>query len=845
MEEKILTQIFKHCKRYTKILDRYFCTPSEPKTDQGFKLKKEHYRLCFAYIIIQYFSKNLGFLSSAFTISQQLEILLIVAFHLYLLHQRKLERLQAMIVIVYIIPALIMIEIHSSVLLLAIPIMLIGFCLYCLIITCSFLWASISYCLNTYLIVTIYRPKIFQALNCVPGDNMYVILDTMISCSISCALLVNIIVGLLIESRRRLLKKVLKQKNDLELSNKELLRINNELKSSLKSNETFIFNVSHELRNPLNNVLGNVELALMNKKIDKVLKNLLLNAKSSGEMLVHLINNLLDFGKLQNNMLEISPNPTKIKDYLEKAWLAIRILIQKQNLSGRLYLDKKLPETLKIDSHRVRQILFNLIDNASKFTDEGCIIVTISWLNNDSSQEKLFSPTKINSKKPKQGVLYENQLADNNVIDYIPSIEEFSNVNEETPNERSKEYSFSKIILQEDYLEFDNNSSNLMNPKLTKYIEKRNNSSAENKEGFLKIEVKDTGCGINNDDLSKIFKKFTQVGNHIEKKGQGFGLGLWVTKKLCMSMGGDIKSYSKIGKGSKFVSVIRCARCESPIEPLEEYLIEDESTKNVLVVENKTNQEINKYFLEKCGVKVTDIADNEKEALQIIKSRGKNFFKIIFMDLDKPLLKENISLLIREYEEKNGWNPVILIIVTGYCNKYEYNDYLDSNGLIKANYIFSKPFTFEQCRDVISQINQKEKIFQESENNNKKLSEIMIVDDDAFNMMLMQEYMIKMKIGSVIARNCKDAVDVFQNEQNHVSMIFMDCKMSIINGFEAIKEIKSVIKKKGWKDIPIIGLTEDISIEAKKKCIDAGMINFLNKPVTFEIIMKIAKNELD
>ena len=97
---------------------------------------------------------------------------------------------------------------------------------------------------------------------------------------------------------------------------------------------------------------------------------------------------------------------------------------------------------------------------------------------------------------------------------------------------------------------------------------------------------------MNDVDLSKLFQKFTQVGSNVEKKRLGTGLGLWITKNLCINMGGDIKCYSKIGKGSIFVAVIKCNKCESPIDILEDYLIEEESPKHALIADdNKMNQE--------------------------------------------------------------------------------------------------------------------------------------------------------------------------------------------------------------------------------------------------------------
>ena len=603
---------------YHKKLDKYFCTPPESKEDENFKLKREQYRLCFLYLILQYISKNLGFLASVFSWDVQFKITTIFFIHLYLLHKKKLKLLQAFIAILCLIPSLIIHTMEESALLLTLPIMLIGFSLYCQVVTGTLFWGAFSYCINTYFIITVYKPKIFYAFNCKEGDGIYEILNCMIGCSISCAFVVNIVFSFLVRSRMKLLKKVMKQQRSLELANKELALRNSKLETSLKANETFLLSVSHELRNPLNAVLGNIDLALMNESINCAIKGFIQNAKSSGEMLVHLINNLLDFGKLEYSSLETSANPTKTLAFMEKVWSSIKILIQKKGLEGKIYLDKNLPERLCFDNHRLMQIIFNLVGNAAKFTDKGTISIIFSWIKNKDnfSMESHLTPniffrhSIFNLKQEKLDIDVKSN-DDQNLNINIGTYDDQINLSmEELPTKFKEEFngkfrnyictsefqSLSTVEAKNKYYEFNNNYSSSSNPR-SKLISPITNTVE--KKGYLKIEVQDSGCGMAKDDIGKIFKKFTQVGLNNEYKKIGSGLGLWITKNLCISMNGDIKAFSDIGKGSTFIIIVECAEYASSNHLNTLPMADISLSLRALVVDDvKINQEINESFLE-------------------------------------------------------------------------------------------------------------------------------------------------------------------------------------------------------------------------------------------------------
>ena len=122
---------------------------------------------------------------------------------------------------------------------------------------------------------------------------------------------------------------------ELETANAKLKSANKELEEALQEKENFILRFSHEIRNPLNSLLGNVELCYELAK-ESELKSMLTDARVSGEILLQLLNNVLDTAKVAAGRLELSASPHRIREYLERAWVICSEIIHKKGLYGCL-----------------------------------------------------------------------------------------------------------------------------------------------------------------------------------------------------------------------------------------------------------------------------------------------------------------------------------------------------------------------------------------------------------------------------------------------------------------------------------------------------------------------------
>ena len=255
---------------------------------------------------------------------------------------------------------------------------------------------------------------------------------------------------LLIE-RNRLIEKT---KTELDNYSKQLLKAKQKAEHNDRTKGEFLANMSHEIRTPLNSVIGFAEL-LSNSVSDPQQLNHLKIIKSSGRTLLTLINDLLDLSKIEAGKFEIDYENIIIGDIFEDISQIFLHRTLEKNINLVTNISQELPETIYFSGLRLRQILFNLVGNAIKFTSKGSITITVNVKNVDLSN-------KIN----------------------------------------------------------------------------------------LYITIEDTGIGIHEHELQKIFEPFSQSEEN--KTTQGTGLGLTITKRLVEMMNGSIDIDSKEGIGTKF-----------------------------------------------------------------------------------------------------------------------------------------------------------------------------------------------------------------------------------------------------------------------------------------------------
>ena len=424
-----------------------------------------------------------------------------------------------------------------------------------------------------------------------------------------------------------------------------LEKTNGDPKDALQARELFIASVSHELRNPLNSITGNIELLRLEAEDEKS-QNSLDTCKKNCEVLLGLINNILDVAKINAGRLEVHYQAENFRKVVEKVWLNSEDSIKRKKLQGELHIAKGFPTYVEIDSHRITQILLNLIGNAIKFCEKGFVNVVITW-HSDDLMDTLRKPShKFQSKNhSRTGPSFNSSKKEMDIGSC-----EFENIEKRSMNmqeilRRQLTLKPLRTILSSGVCSIhDQSSRNSSNEGV--FSSSVDNSSFITK-GFIKIQVVDSGCGMSPEILNKLFQTFSQADSSITRKFGGAGLGLYVTKQIIQKMGGEIHAYSQGGGGSTFVvlipaqtarkeDVVRLPASETNILQTNQSGIED-LPRALIVDDYSMNQLILSSYLKELDIQ-SDIACNGAEALEMFKSKPKGYYSFITMDLQMPMM---------------------------------------------------------------------------------------------------------------------------------------------------------------------------------------------------------------
>ena len=510
----------------------------------------------------------------------------------------------------------------------------------------------------------------------------------------------------------------------------------NELKAehASKTKSEFLANMSHELRTPLNGVIGMAEL-LSGTKLSPKQREFVDACRNSGESLLKLINDILDFSKIEAGKLELDIHNFDLEKLIMDTVSTLVWRTSEKNLELPCYVDPTSRLVLKGDSHRLRQILVNLVGNAIKFTNFGEVVV------------------------------------------------------------RTK-----TIARQDDQI-------------------------------TIRFSVTDTGIGISEDKLGRLFQSFSQVDASTTRHYGGTGLGLVISQNLVQLMGGTITIDSEIGVGSTFwFDIPFDVVSDSKTEPLEVASLSD---KRCLIVEdNLVNQKILEKYVTEWDLDTVTVASVE-EALAAFESAKENKapFDLILTDFIMP--ERNGLDLAQELKAE----PVKIILLSGStCIELSPSELREYS--IDAT--LSKPIQRQKLHKLILKMfedkqNQKLPIIA-SENQpvtveiKPSSKHILIAEDNNINQIYVTELMKQLGHTCDVANNGHEAIQYVR--QNEYDLVLMDCQMPELDGLEATQRIRQFETEGILKGhLPIVALTANAIKGDREKCLEAGMDEYLSKPV--------------
>lgn len=361
--------------------------------------------------------------------------------------------------------------------------------------------------------------------------------------------------------------------------------------------------------------------------------------------------------------------------------------------------------------------------------------------------------------------------------------------------------------------------------------------SAGQNDGKYTFAVRDTGIGITQEEQKKLFRAFTQADSSTTRRFGGTGLGLVISNHLAEKMGDKIHMKSTWGKGSEFSFSITTKIFEINTPGNRRV----QNIKRILIVDdNKNNREILQSTLESWGIETISCKDGF-EALKTIKTSPP--FEVMIIDYKMPLINgiETIRMLRGETSHVKTKLPVIIM-----CSSDDDSLINEESRRYGMIYKLVKPVKtgelFEYLRNLTEtgiivpenypgdKSGEKERKKDSAADSGENLVKILVAEDVQMNMIL-----IKTLLNSFIpnadiieARNGMEAVELYNTE--FPDLIIMDVQMPQMDGLEATREIRKVELKSG-RHTPVIALTAAASEEDEEKCRNAGMDDFLTKPI--------------
>ena len=512
-----------------------------------------------------------------------------------------------------------------------------------------------------------------------------------------------------------------------------------------KAKSTFLSNMSHDIRTPMNAIIGFTTLAVSNIDDKKRVRDYLGKILSSSNHLLSLINDILDMSRIESGKIHLEETEVSLSDVLHDLKTIISGQIHAKQLD--LYMDAMdvTNEDVYCDKTRLNQVLLNLLANAVKFTPAGGTV---------SVRLKQLPGTAKGSK------LYE-------------------------------------------------------------------------------IRVKDSGIGMSQEFVQKIFSPFERERTSTVSRTQGTGLGMAITKNIVDMMGGTIEVQTEQGKGTEFI-VRLPFRIQSEHQRIEK-IAELEGLKALVVDDDFNTCDSVTKMLMRVGMRSEWTLSGKEAVLRARQSMelGDAFHAYI---IDWRLPDMNGIEVTRQIRSLGDDTPVIILTA------YDWSDIEVEAKAAGVTAFCAKPLFMSDIRETLMNVigqsqDEPETSILPKANPDFRGKCILLVEDNELNSEIAVEILNGYGFVVDTAENGAEAVEKIKNSASgNYDLVLMDVQMPVMNGYEATKEIRALADP-ALAGITILAMTANAFDEDRKKALECGMDGFLSKPIVIEeLIAMLQKN---
>ncbi|MCB1144312.1 MAG: PAS domain S-box protein [Leptospiraceae bacterium] len=363
-------------------------------------------------------------------------------------------------------------------------------------------------------------------------------------------------------------------------------------------------------------------------------------------------------------------------------------------------------------------------------------------------------------------------------------------------------------------------------------------NSEDDENVTVEISVQDSGIGMTEEQIGKLFQAFSQADTSTTRQYGGTGLGLTISKKLIELMGGQIAVESEVGKGSRFYFTIKLKKANSKNLDFAAHAKILSGLKVLVVDDNSASRELLEAMLHSFNFTPV-LASSAEEGIDIL-LRAEKPFELVLMDYMMPGM-DGIEAIRVIKNELNLVRIPTLIMVTAYGRE----DVMRKAEEVHVDGFLVKPVSASTLLDTILESLGKgrvqiarERIGDEEYTEYAKLlngTKILLVEDNEINQELAMELLESSGVKVTLAVNGEEALEKIYDDD--FDCVLMDCQMPIMDGYTATENLR---KLPDFKTLPIIAMTANAMSGDREKCLSFGMNDHIAKPIdVFELYSKL------